>query len=205
MFILAICYFTASMLPWFMNLTIQFPMQYCSLQNQTLLPSPATSTTGCFSHFGSASSFFLELFLHCFPVAYFLTIVWSQVKQQGGSAALSFNRKLLLQVLLSMAPSIRTKTSFPHSQSLASGNFHKPLILIHQTKWRPQSPKTDQLITWTTALSNSMKLWSILCRATQDRWVMVESSDKTWSKEKGMASYFSILALRTPWTAENFI
>ena len=26
-----------------------------------------------------------------------------------------------------------------------------------------------------------MKLWAILCRATQDRQVMVESSDKTWS------------------------
>ena len=30
-------------------------------------------------------------------------------------------------------------------------------------------------------LSNSMKLWAMLCRATQDRWVIVESSDKTWS------------------------
>ena len=26
-----------------------------------------------------------------------------------------------------------------------------------------------------------MKLWAMPCRATQDRWVMVESSDKTWS------------------------
>ena len=39
-------------------------MQYCSLQHQTLHPSPVTSTTGpCFC-FGSASSFFLGLFLH---------------------------------------------------------------------------------------------------------------------------------------------
>ena len=37
------------------------------------------------------------------------------------------------------------------------------------------------LITWTTALSNSKKLGAMLCRATQDGWVMVESSDKTWS------------------------
>ena len=36
--------------------------------------------------------------------------------------------------------------------------------------------KLSKLITWITALSNSMKLW-----ATQDRWVMVESSDKMWS------------------------
>ena len=44
-----------------------------------------------------------------------------------------------------------------------------------------------------------MKLWAMPCRAIQDRWVMVESSDKMWSLEKGMANHFSILALRTPW------
>ena len=30
-----------------MNLIFQVPMQCCSLQHQTLLPSPVTSTTGC--------------------------------------------------------------------------------------------------------------------------------------------------------------
>ena len=45
-------------------------MQYCSLQHQILLPSPVTPTTGhCFS-FDSVSLFFLELFLHPSPVAY---------------------------------------------------------------------------------------------------------------------------------------
>ena len=34
--------------------------------------------------------------------------------------------------LLSMAPPIRTRPSFPLSQSLPSGGFHKPLILLHQ-------------------------------------------------------------------------
>ena len=34
--------------------------------------------------------------------------------------------------LLRMAPPIRTRSSFPHSQSLPSGSFYKPLILIHQ-------------------------------------------------------------------------
>ena len=45
--------------------------------------------------------------------------------------------------------------------------------------------KLTNLITWTTALSNSMKLWAMPCRATQDGWVMVESSDKTWSTGEG--------------------
>ena len=63
MFTLAISCLTSSNLPWFMDLTFQVPMQYCSLQYQTLLPSPVTSTTGCC--FCS-----LELFLHSSPVAH---------------------------------------------------------------------------------------------------------------------------------------
>ena len=45
-------------------------MQYFSLQHWTLLPSPVPSTTGCCFCFNSISSFFLELFLHWSPVAY---------------------------------------------------------------------------------------------------------------------------------------
>ena len=45
-------------------------MQYCSLQHWTLLLSPVTSTTGYCFCFGSILSFFLELFLHWSPVAY---------------------------------------------------------------------------------------------------------------------------------------
>ena len=47
MFTLAISCLTTSNLPWFMDLTFQVPMQYCSLQHQTLLPLPVSSTTGC--------------------------------------------------------------------------------------------------------------------------------------------------------------
>ena len=36
----------------------------------------------------------------------------------------------------------------------------------------------------------------MLCRATKDGWVMVESSDKALEKE--MANHYSIPALRTP-------
>ena len=79
MFTLALSYLTTSNLPWFMDLTFQVPMQYCSLQHRTFLPhpqlgvfalAPATSTTGCWFCFGCISSFFLELFLHWSPVAY---------------------------------------------------------------------------------------------------------------------------------------
>ena len=50
-----------------MDLTVQVPMQYCSLQHWTLLPSPVTSKTGCCFCFGSISSFFLD---YSSPVAY---------------------------------------------------------------------------------------------------------------------------------------
>ena len=67
---LAISCLITSNLPWFMDLIFQVPMQYCSLQHWTLLPSPVTSITACCFCFGSVSSFFLELFLHWSPVAY---------------------------------------------------------------------------------------------------------------------------------------
>ena len=67
-FTLAISYLTTSSLPWFMDLTFQVPMQYCSLHHQTLLLSQVTSTTGCCFCFGSIPSFFPELFLHWSPV-----------------------------------------------------------------------------------------------------------------------------------------
>ena len=70
MFTLGISCLTTSNLPWFMDLTFLVPMQYCSLQHQTLLLSPVTSTTGYCFCFGSIPSFFLELFLHWSPVAY---------------------------------------------------------------------------------------------------------------------------------------
>ena len=58
MFTLAISCLTTSNLPWFMNLTFQVPIQYCSLQHRTLLPSPITSTLSVVFFFGLASSFF---------------------------------------------------------------------------------------------------------------------------------------------------
>ena len=47
MITLAVSCLTTSNLPWFMDLTFQIAMQYCSLQRRTLLPSPIASTNGC--------------------------------------------------------------------------------------------------------------------------------------------------------------
>ena len=70
MFTLGISCLITSNLPWFMGLTFQVPMQYCSLQHWTFLLSPVTSITGCCFCFDSIPSFYLELFLHWSPVAY---------------------------------------------------------------------------------------------------------------------------------------
>ena len=67
MFTLAISCLTTSNLPWFMDLTFQVPIQYCSLQHWALLPLPVTSTYGCCFHFGSICSFFLELGVYWAP------------------------------------------------------------------------------------------------------------------------------------------
>ena len=74
MFTLSMSYLTASNLPWFMDLTFQVAMQYCSLQHWTLLLSPITSTPGYCFCFGFIPSFFLELFLRWSPVAYWAPI-----------------------------------------------------------------------------------------------------------------------------------
>ena len=77
-FMLDISCLATSDLPWFMDLAFQVSTQYHSLQHQTLLPSPVTSTAGhCFC-FGSISSFFLELFLYSSPVAY-----WAPTNLRG--------------------------------------------------------------------------------------------------------------------------
>ena len=115
MFTLAISCLTTSNLPWFRDLTFQVPMQYCSLQHQTLLPSPVTFTVGCCFRFGSISSFFLELFLHWSPVAH-----WAPTDLGSSSfCVLSFclftdssletvmpSNHLILCILLLLLPSI---------------------------------------------------------------------------------------------------
>ena len=45
--------------------------------------------------------------------------------------------------LLSTAPPIRRRSSFPFSQSLPSGIFHKPLIILHQRADRLKTTITE--------------------------------------------------------------
>ena len=58
--------------------------------------------------------------------------------------------------------------------------------------------KLTKLVTWTTALFSSMKLRAMLCRATQDGWVMVESSDKMWFTREGNGRPLQYSCLENP-------
>ena len=58
--------------------------------------------------------------------------------------------------------------------------------------------KLIKLITRNTALSNSMKLWAMPRKATQDGWVMVESYNKTWSTGEGNGKALQYSCLENP-------
>ena len=70
MFTLAISCLTTSSLPCLIhgpNIPGSYAILFFAASDFT---SPVTSTAGCCFRFGSISSLFLELFLHCSPVAY---------------------------------------------------------------------------------------------------------------------------------------
>ena len=96
-----------------------------------------------------------------------------------------------------MAPPSRTRYSLPLSQYFQLGGFHNPPVLLHQRAENDSQRKLTNLVTWTTALSSSLKLWAMPCRVTQDRQVMVVWSHKMWSTGEGMANHLSIPGLRT--------
>ena len=88
----------------------------------------------------------------------------------------------------------------PHAQGKRNPSKMVGVARRHQRAdtVKTYSQKTSQSNhTRTTALSNSMKL-SHAHRAIQDGRVMVERSDRRGPLEKGMASHFRILVLRTP-------
>ena len=70
------------------------------------------------------------------------TIVWPQVNNKEGTQ-LQPSPENWIKDLLSMAPPIRTRPSFSLSQSLPSGSFHKPLILLHQGADRLKTKITE--------------------------------------------------------------
>ena len=82
--------------------------------------------------------------------------------------------------------------------STVSCDPHKGFGIVNKAEVETTVTKLTNLITWTTALSNSMKLWAVQCRATPDRWVMVEHADKTWSTGEGNGKSLQYSCLENP-------
>ena len=122
------------------------------------------------------------------------TIVWPQGTQPCPST------ENWIKDLLSMRFNAhQNKTQFP-PQSVSPIEASINLLSFsegRQTK-NHNHRKLTNLITWTTALSNSVKLCAMPCRATQDGQVMVESSDKTWSTGEQNGKLLQYSCLRTP-------
>ena len=129
-------------------------------------------------------------FTGCFEDLKFFLVseAWSPIQNHHTSLYCLFARTVTQFSSQSFSPIRKLPSaSYPSSSEGRQTENHSPR-------------KLTNVITWTTALSNSMQLWAMLCRATKAGRAMVESSDKMKSTEKGMANCFSILALRTPWT-----
>ena len=107
-------------------------MQYCSVQHQTLLSPPDTSTTKHRFHFGPAASFFLELLLialHSSLVAY-----WTPSNLGGSSSGvISF---CLFMLLMGFArqeywSGLSFLSPVDHVLSELSTVTHPPWVAIH--------------------------------------------------------------------------
>ena len=102
-----------------------------------------------------------------------------------------------------MALPIRTRPSFPHSQSLPSVSFHKPLILIHQRADRMKTTITKKQSNWShepqpcLTQGNYEPCPAGPPKTDGSRWQILT---KCGAMEKRMSNHLSILALRTPWT-----
>ena len=97
-------------------------------------------------------------------------------------------------------PPIRKLAQTPYPFP-SEGRQKKQELQSHSLQNENHNPwKLTKMITWITALCNSVELWDTACRATQDRWVMVESSDKTWSPGEGNGKLLQYACFENPRT-----
>ena len=91
---------------------------------------------------------------------------------------------------------------------LSTFAFHSPIMNRTSYPYPSEGRQTEnrnhrkltKLITWTTALTSSRKLWAMPCSATHDGWVMTESSDKTRPTGEGNGKPLQDSCLENPWT-----
>ena len=144
------------------------------------LPSPSPALRACSNSCPSSR--------WCHPAVSSSVVPFSSCPQSFlVSGSFQMNQS---QILPQPGPPIRKlpQASYPYSSEGRQNGNHN-----HR--------KLTNLITWTTALSNSMKLWAMLRRANLDGRVMVESSDKMWSTGEGNGKPFQHSCLENPMNA----
>ena len=100
-----------------------------------------------------------------------------------------------------MAQAIKARSRFLHRQSLPMRKLPQasyPYASEGRQSGNHNYRKLTKLITWISDLSNSVKIWAMPCRVTQDGWVMVESADKTWSTGEGNGRPLHYSCLENP-------
>ena len=134
-------------------------MQYFFLQHWTLLSPPDTSTHGHHFCFGSTSSFFLEVFLCSFPVAY-----WTPTNL----GCLSFSVISVCLFILFMGFSWQEYWSGLPSPSLVNHNLSSPncqryfLQPLHVDGWHARHPGCPTAgPRWVCKPSPAAGCWSI--------------------------------------------
>ena len=187
MFTLAISCLTTPSLPWFMDLTFQVPMQYCSLQHRILLLSPVASTTGCCFCFGSIPSFFLDSFLYWSPVAY-----WAPTDLGSSSfSVLSFC--LFILFMLFLRQEYWSGLPFPspvdHVLSEFSSMMHPSWVAFHSTAH--SSIELDKTVVHVIRMVSFLWLWfSVICLLMEKdkRFMEASSWERLTEGETGSCS-----------------
>ena len=129
------------------------------------------------------------------------TIVWPQVNNREGAQPHPPKRKLYYKIYGAYpCPSEQDPVSLSVSLSHQEASIGLLSSTKEQTDWKPHSQKTKQSDDMDHSLVLDQGNSAMLCRATQDGWIMVESSDKTWSTGEGNGKPLQILAVRTIWT-----
>ena len=113
--------------------------------------------------------------------------------------------------LLAVQGTLKTLPTAPLFESISSPSvslLYGPVLTSMHDYWKNHSfdymdqhhnhRKLTKMIMWITALCNSVKLRAMWCRATQDRWVIVERSDTMWSTGEGNGKPVQYARLQSP-------
>ena len=127
-----------------------------------LCPNLSTSWTAAYQA-PPSMGFSRQEYWSAVPLPSLASIVWHQVNNREGTQPHPSTGNWIKD-LLNIALPIRTRPNLSLSQSLPSESFHKLLILLHQEGRQTENHnhrKLTNLITWTTALSNSVKTLAV--------------------------------------------